>query len=49
MPLLPDELLYVGGHVAHISQYYERKRLARIREANLSALIREGVGAMQGL
>lgn len=32
--MLPDELLYEGGHVAHISAYYERLRMKRIQDQN---------------
>lgn len=30
--MLTDEMLFDGAHFAHISLFYERKRLARIRE-----------------
>lgn len=28
--MLAEELLYEGGHVAHIALYYERMRMQRI-------------------
>ncbi len=40
--MLTDELLFEGAHFAHISAYYERRRLARIdaeNRANVRRLI----------
>jgi hypothetical protein len=38
---LASELLFVGGHVAHIAQYYEHHRLKRIMETQRALYARK--------